>query len=180
MDAMEIRRLGSGDESEYRRIHLRSLEIFPDNFGTLFAEQRAKPRLQFEDFIANNDPDNFVFGAFRGTELAAIAGFRRGDREKTRHRGEIVQVFVDSELQGRNVGELLVRAVVEAVFSNPEIESLELSLVADNDKAKRLYEKVGFKTYGIRHGYFKHGERYWDQRFMEMSRETYFAKVAAD
>jgi len=180
MDAIEIRRLKHGDESEYRRTHLRSLEVYPDHFGTLFEEQSAKPRLQFEDFVQNSDPDNFVFGAFCDTELAAIAGFRRGDRQKTRHRGEIVQVFVDPKFQGRNIGESLLRAVIQAAFSIPGIESLELSLVADNEKAERLYKKVGFETYGIRHGYFKQGEQSWDQRFMEMSKETYFAKMSSN
>jgi RimJ/RimL family protein N-acetyltransferase len=162
------RRLAPGEEGEYRRVHLESLLTFPDNFGTRHEDQRLVERLPFEDFISSASEDNFVFGAFVDGELLAIAGFRREGRPKTRHRGEIVQMFVSLAAQGRGIGEMLLRSVIEAAFDLPDMESIELSAVAENDAARRLYERVGFTTYGIRRRHFKLGDRYWDQRFMEL------------
>jgi len=170
---LEIRRLVPGEENLYRKVHLDSLRTFPDHFGTLFEDQCLVERLPFEDFIQNASEDNFVHGAFSGKTLAGIAGFRRESRPKTRHRGEIVQMFVSPAIQGKGVGEKLLRSVIDAAFSLPGLESVELSAVAENEAARKLYERVGFKTYGIRSCYFKHGERYWNQRFMELHRAEY-------
>lgn len=166
-------KLQPGDASVYRRVHLESLKTFPDNFGTLYEDQAKVAKLQFETFIETRSRDNFVIGAFVESELIAIAGFRREERPKTRHRGEVVQVFVRPAFHGQKIGETLVRKVIYAAFSLPGIESLELSLVADNSAARRLYEKIGFETYGVRSGYFKFGENYSDQRFMQLSKKKY-------
>src|SRR6266700_739082 len=167
------RRLKPTDALAYRQVHLESLKTFPDNFGTLYADQAKVVKLQFETFIETGSEDNFMFGAFDKDRMIGIAGFRRGDRPKTCHRGEIVQVFVNPEYHGQRVGESLVRLVVDAAFALPGIESLELSAVASNSSAQRLYEKFGFETYGIRPDYLKFGDKYWDQRFMQMSKKRY-------
>ncbi|MEP6849134.1 MAG: GNAT family N-acetyltransferase [Acidobacteriota bacterium] len=167
------RRLQQGDGYAYRCIHLESLKNFPDNFGTLYEDQVKVPILLFETFIETVSMDNFMIGAFVENELVGIAGFRREERPKTRHRGEIVQVFVRPEFHGQKIGETLVRKAVDAAFLLPGIDSLELSAVADNSAARGLYEKIGFETYGIRSGYFKSSRNYSDQRFMQLSKEKY-------
>ena len=167
------RRLVNGDEGLYRQIHLESLKTFPDNFGTLHEDQAKVPVLQFETFIESNSEDNFMFGAFSDDRLVGISGFKRGDRPKTRHRGDIVQVFVNPEFHGNGIGESLLRLIVDAAFALPGIESLGLSAVTSNSPAQRLYEKLGFETYGIRNNYFKSGEQYWDQRFMQLFKTKY-------
>lgn len=162
-----------GEEGLYRKVHLDSLRIFPDNFGTLFEDQCRSERLPFESFVADASEDNFVHGAFSDEALFGIAGFKRETRPKTRHRGEIVQMFVYPAAQGKGVGEQLLRSVLDAAFLLPGIESVELSAVADNEAARKLYERIGFRTYGVRSRYFKFGESYWDQRFMELHKADY-------
>jgi len=174
---MEIiyRRLGRGDEKSYRHLHLESLKSFPDFFGTRYEEQSKVEKLQFETAIETGSEDNFMFGAFAGAQLIGIAGFRRGDRQKTSHRGELVQVFVARGFQGKKVGESLIREVMAAAFALPGVEILELSAVANNP-VQRLYEKLGFETYTVRKNYFKLGDRSWDQRFMELAKEKYLSE----
>jgi len=101
------RRLERGDEEAYRRVHLESLKTFPDNFGTLHEDQIKVQKLQFEEFIETGTVGSFVFGAFADNELIGIAGFKRGDRPKTKHRGEIVQVFVNRDFQGQKSGRIV-------------------------------------------------------------------------
>ena len=174
---MEItyRRLGPGDEKAYRHLHLESLKTFPDFFGTRYEEQAKVEKLQFETAIETGSEDNFMFGAFAGPQLIGISGFRRGDRPKTRHRGELVQVFVSSDFQGKRVGQSLIRKVIAAAFALSGVEILELSAVANNP-VQRLYEKLGFETYVVRKNYFKLGDRSWDQRFMELAKEKYLSE----
>lgn len=174
---MEIiyRRLVCGDEKSYRRIHLESLKTYPDFFGTRYEEQSKVEKLQFESAIENGSEDIYMFGAFAGEELVGISGFRRGDRPKTRHRGELVQVFVKPDFHGMKVGESLIREVIGAAFTLPGVEIIELSAVASNP-VQKLYEKLGFETYVVRRNYFKLGERSWDQRFMELAKERYVSE----
>jgi RimJ/RimL family protein N-acetyltransferase len=168
------RKLNPSDALEFRRIRLACLQKFPDNFGTLFEDEALKPKLYFEELIEREAPDVFFYGAFADRKLIGIAGFVRGDRTKTRHRGEIVSMYVDPAFHGRQVGENLLRALVKAAFESGGIEQLHLTVVADNLAAARLYERVGFETFGIQKDYFKFEDKYWDQRFMLLAREKFF------
>jgi ribosomal protein S18 acetylase RimI-like enzyme len=167
---ISFRQLKPGDETDYRRIRLACLQNFPDRFGSTFAEEAASPRLKFEEYIAKGSTDHLMFGAFAADELVGIAGFSRQPRAKTRHRGEIVQMYVDPGFRGRRLGENILAAVIDAAFALDGVESIELSVVADNAAASRLYQKLGFEIYGRRKNYFKSGDRYWDQLFMELDK----------
>lgn len=167
------RKLIPEDALDFRRIRLECLRKFPDNFGTLYEDEFPKPKLYFEDLIEQNSPDSFFFGAFDEEYLIGIAGFVRGDRTKTRHRGEIVAMYVDPDFRGQRVGENLLRALIEAVFNIDGIEQVQLTVVADNAAAVGLYERIGFESFGMQKNYFKAGEKYWDQNFMQLMKDNF-------
>ncbi|HEY8562127.1 MAG TPA: GNAT family N-acetyltransferase [Pyrinomonadaceae bacterium] len=173
---MEIvyRKLKPSEARDYRRVRLACLENYPDSFGTLYENEVGKTKLYFEEAIERAAPDVFFFGAFADNNLIGIAGFVRGDRTKTRHRGELVSMYVDPAFHGRRVGEGLVRALAEAVFAIDGIEQIHLTVVADNRAAVRLYERIGFETFGVQKNYFKLGEKRWDQCFMQLERKSFF------
>jgi RimJ/RimL family protein N-acetyltransferase len=168
---ISFRQLTSADSLDYRRVRLECLQTFPDNFGSACEEESKIPQLKFEKYLLENNSDNFMFGAFDGEDLIGICGFSREDRNKTKHRGEIVQMYVNPNFAGQRIGFDLLRKTVEKALENSEIEQIVLSLVADNQAANKLYEKVGFVEYGRLQNYFKQGERYWNQRFMVLERK---------
>jgi ribosomal protein S18 acetylase RimI-like enzyme len=172
---MEIiyRKLQPRDTGSYRLVRLEGLKNFPDSFGSTYAEESINPKLKFETIIEENFGDSFMVGAFCEGQLIGITGFHRAERRKTRHRGEIVQVYVDPKYRGQKVGENLVRMVVENAFEIEGIEQLELSVVSNNISATSIYKKLGFEIYGEQKHYFKDGERVWDQQFMQLSKEHY-------
>lgn len=167
------RKLKSEDASAFRHVRLECLRKFPESFGTIYEDEIGKEKLYFEEMIEQNLPDIFFYGAFAGDDLIGEAGFVRGNRTKTRHRGEIVAMYVNPDFHGQKVGENLLRALIKAVFKLDGIESIELTVVADNDSAVRLYERVGFETFGVQKNYFKFGEKYWNQRFMQLTKERF-------
>lgn len=167
------RKLKSDEAKDFRRVRLECLQNFPESFGTLFEDEAGKAKLYFEEKIEQNVPDIFFFGAFSGDELIGIAGFVRGDRTKTRHRGELVAMYVNPGFHGQKVGENLLRALIKAAFNLGGVESVELTVVADNDSAVRLYERIGFETFGVQKNYFKSGEKYWNQRFMQLTKDGF-------
>jgi len=171
---IQIRKLKPYDSPKYREIRLACLKNDPDSFGTLYEEEAKIPKLKFETFIESEAQDHFMFGAFDDEKLIGIMGFERMDRQRARHRGEVVQVYVDPNYRGQNVGEQLLRGTLEHAFTLDGVEQAQLSAIAANESAIRLYEKVGFKTYGVQLKYFKIGDNYKDQYFMQLFKSDYF------
>ena len=168
-----IRKLQPHESTVYRDLRLACLKNVPEYFGSSYEEEILNPKLMFETFIENDSPDHVMFGAFDNEQLIGITGFNRMARQRAMHRGEIVQVYVDSSYRGQNIGEMLIRQALNYAFTLDGIEQVQLSVIANNQTAIRLYEKLGFKTFGVQPRYFKAGDRYMDQQFMQLFRSDY-------
>jgi RimJ/RimL family protein N-acetyltransferase len=82
-------------------------------------------------------------------------------------------VYVDGNHRGQNIGLRLLRGLIEEAFKLEGLELLELGVVAGNKAAIALYEKLGFRTYGVQQRYFKVGDKYMDQQFMQLFKSNY-------
>ena len=98
-----IRRLEPHDQGAYRALRLESLRTNPALFGTTYAEAAAMPSLPFETFIRERAPDHAMFGAFVDGTLVGLCGFRRETRERARHSGELVEMYVAPHVAGRGL-----------------------------------------------------------------------------
>ena len=69
--------------------------------------------------------------------------------------------------EGRGARQLLAEKIVDAVvdYARDEVEQLLLSVIDDNARAKRFYEKMGFEPYGLERRALKIGDRYYDEEF---------------
>jgi hypothetical protein len=93
-------------------MRLQALQRNPRVFGSTYAETHATPVLPFERFIAASDEENPMFGAFSHGELGGTCGLLRETRQRTRHRAELVHMYVAPWLQGQGVGGNLVATAV--------------------------------------------------------------------
>jgi UDP-4-amino-4,6-dideoxy-N-acetyl-beta-L-altrosamine N-acetyltransferase len=60
---------------------------------------------------------------------------------------------------GKGIGTSVSRAVVEFGFRQLNLHRIHLSVVATNERAVRLYERLGFSREGcLRHGQFRNGD----------------------
>ena len=143
-----IRRLEPGEEGLYRAMRLQGLERYASLFGSTYAETVATPVLPFEQFIAAGDEENPMFGAFTRGELGGICGLHRETRERSRHRAELVHMYVAPWLQGQGVGAELVATAVRYGLDRIGLRQIVLGVMADNDPAVRLYRGAGFRVYG--------------------------------
>ena len=98
--------------------------------------------------LAPDSPD-WVFGAFVANELAGVVGLAREPRAKNRHKGAMFGMYVAPEHGRRGVGAALLRRVIEAARSQPGLEQLVLTVTETNVAARTLYEKFGFRSFGI-------------------------------
>ena len=171
--SITIRKLQPHESAIYREARLACLKNAPQYFGSTYEEEVLNPKFMFETFIEDESPDHVMFGAFDDDRLIGITGFNRMARQRAMHRGELVQVYVDPNYRGQNIGEKLIRFVLEDAFGLDGIEQIQLSVIAGNDRAIRLYEKLGFKTFGVQPRYFKVGNTYLDQQFMQLFKSDY-------
>jgi RimJ/RimL family protein N-acetyltransferase len=80
--------------------------------------------------------------------LVAMAGISRETREKQRHRSSVWGVYVAPSCRGRGYGRSVVAACVDHARTWPKIESVTLSVSAEGEAARSLYESLGFTTWG--------------------------------
>ena len=84
---IHFRKLLPSDTKQYRETRLGALKLFPENFGSSYETEAAKPKLAFEINIELQNDKAFIVGAFDGEKLFGICGFVQETNEKTRHRG---------------------------------------------------------------------------------------------
>jgi ribosomal protein S18 acetylase RimI-like enzyme len=171
---ISYRKLKSSEAKDFRQIRLECLKNFPEKMGTSFEDEAGKTKLHYESLIEQELTDQFFFGAFSDNELIGIAGFVRDQRIKTRHCGEVVAMYVKTGFQGQKVGENILREVIKTAFDLAGLEQIYLTVYDDNDSAVGLYQRTGFETCGVQKNYFKSGDKYWDRRFMQLTREKFF------
>jgi RimJ/RimL family protein N-acetyltransferase len=154
MQHVAIRRLEPGEQGLYRAMRLQALQRNPRLYGSTYAESAATPMLPLERSIAANDEENVMFGAFTRGELGGMCGLIRETREQTRHRAELVHMYVAPWLQGQGVGAQLVETAVRYGIDRVGLQQIVLGVMADNEPAIRLYRRSGFREYGRLERYF--------------------------
>ena len=142
----EIRRLVPADASAYRALRLRALWEFPQAFTSSHAEDEKLPLEATERRL--DSPHRRFWGAFDGDELVGMVGLDRETRPKNQHKAIVVGMYVAHERMGRGTG----RALLEALIADARdwgLELLVLTVTHAESSARRLYERCGFRSFGI-------------------------------
>jgi ribosomal protein S18 acetylase RimI-like enzyme len=158
--SVQLRRLSADDAELFRDIRLEGLQREPDAFGSTFELESEQPLSYFADRIGRST----VFGAFRESELLGVAGFAVQQGPKHGHKGLLWGMYVRSEARKAGLGRGLVQAVIE--HARKHVELLQLSVVSENQPARRLYASLGFEEYGIDRRGAKYRGRYHDDVLM--------------
>lgn len=116
------------------------LRTAPEEFPET-AEQEA-------NWIRSYDggPNVLIAVSLEGT-LVGTADLVFFPMKKTRHRCEI-GIAIAKEYWGLGIGSLLLDELIRLAKATPGAEQIELSVAAENVRAKRLYEKKGFISVG--------------------------------
>lgn len=167
---IEYRILKPSESKKYREIRLECLKNAAENFGSTYEEQSVLPELFFEGAIKNSDTNAKIFGAFNENDLIAICGYTREKGIKTKHKALLVQVYTKPEYRGKNISYELMKYMIDKMFEDETLEQITLGVVSDNHAAIKVYERLGFKEYGLHKNYFKGGDIYRHQVLMILER----------
>ena len=157
---ISIRQLTPGDAALFRSIRLAGLREAPAAFGSTFEVEFTKPLAWFFDRLRGS----VVFGAFCGSRIVGTAGLVIRSEEKEAHKGLLWGMYVRPGARGTGIAQRLVEAVI--AYARPRVELVQLSVVVGNERARRLYARLGFVEYGIEKNSLKHHGRYYDEILM--------------
>ena len=160
---MEIRRLAAPDAPAYRPLRLRALREHPEAFTSSYEENADLALADTERRLASTVTT--MWGAFDGDTLFGAVGLDRETRLKNRHKASLVAMYVAPEHAGRGAG----RALVDALLREARGEGLELlvlTVTEGNSGATRLYERAGFRSFGIEPRAIKVGPTYYAKNHM--------------
>jgi ribosomal protein S18 acetylase RimI-like enzyme len=76
-------------------------------------------------------------------------------------------MYIEPEFRGKGIGKSLLLSLIEKATSECEgLEQIHLTVVSNNEPAKRLYTSLGFEVYGVEPHALKFGGHYLDEDLM--------------
>jgi RimJ/RimL family protein N-acetyltransferase len=155
-----IRLLVLADADAFRSIRLEGLRDAPEAFGSTFEKESSEPGQYFVDRLTRNT----VFGGFAGDRLVGVAGFYSFEDTKSRHKGVLWGMYIKPEARGSGLATALVETLLE--HADKVVEQVQLTVVADNPRARRFHQRMGFVEYGLEERALKYNGAYFDEVLM--------------
>ncbi len=138
-----IRGGGSSDWDLLQRTRLGALADAPEAFTATYAEERRYPMQRWQARVARDA--SFVAGQEMGIALAADSQGTLIEQDPLTR--QLVSMWVAPGHRSGGVGERLVEAVSKWAKADGA-SVLVLGVFEGNDRARRLYERVGFRPTG--------------------------------
>jgi GNAT superfamily N-acetyltransferase len=135
-----VRRATVDDWELVRDVRLAALQEAPYAFGSTYAREREFDEETWRGRLSN--PDGPTFLAFDGDKVVGIDGVftENGDRI-------LVAMWVAPDARRGGVGAALTEAVCDWAKARGD-KRVYLSVADGNERARRLYERVGFVMTG--------------------------------
>src|SRR5947209_4851615 len=88
--------------------------------------------------------------------------------DRGRYRGIIWGMYVPREMRGKGIGKALLEAAIAYAKTLPGLEQINVSVVITSKEAHRLFQLLGFETYGLERHALKLNNKYFDQELMTL------------
>ncbi|MUK87977.1 GNAT family N-acetyltransferase [Ornithinibacillus sp. L9] len=161
---MEIKQLKVSDSESLVKIRLESLRNNPEAYSSSYEEVKVQPLELHESRLQSQE--SFTFGAFDEEQLIGTVALVKENRQKLRHRANIVSMYVIPTKRRLGVGMKLLQAAIEKARILDNIEQLHLTVASENKSAVQLYAQAGFEEYGTEKKALKIDNNYVDVKYM--------------
>ena len=157
---MRIVRLGPDDVGPFLNLRGQALDGDPDAFRYTTADDRRAGEAAWRERLRRD----YVIGAVADEGLIGIGGFARLTGDKIDHKGLIWGMYVRPEARGRGVADALMLALLE--HARARVRLVQLTVMADNPRARAFYERHGFRLYGVEPQAVRQGGELRDEALM--------------
>jgi RimJ/RimL family protein N-acetyltransferase len=159
---VHIRIATSQDAHDYKRYldgirEERLLTLIPPRHST------PRPISKYEKFILKHDGngESVLFLATENSELIGTIHLTQIERQELGH-AVFLGLNVKKTFRGKGIGTVLLLHGMDWAKEKPAIERIELEVLANNQHAISMYEKVGFVKEGVKKSAVKKGSEYID------------------
>jgi ribosomal protein S18 acetylase RimI-like enzyme len=152
----------------YRVLRLRGLREHPESFGETPESFEAKSNQQIVERVeAQKRIGGVILAAISSAGvLIGTVGLAINEAEKSRHRGTLWGMYVVPEARNQGVARALINELLIRAERISELEQIHLAVVTTNQSAYRLYQGMGFVTYGTDPKVLKTGGQAFDEYLM--------------
>jgi ribosomal protein S18 acetylase RimI-like enzyme len=141
-----IRALSPDDASDYQHIRREALEDSPFAFGSSPSDDRARSIEFVREALSSTD--QAIFGAFM-PDLVGVVGLYRDQGMKARHKAHLWGLYVRPAHRSAGLGRGLVEVAVGFARSLGGVNQVHLAVSERATSAARLYQSLGFVTWGV-------------------------------
>ncbi|MCD5003187.1 GNAT family N-acetyltransferase [Enterococcus saccharolyticus] len=167
MITIYTRKLQLTDLDAFIQLRLQALKDTPEAFASNYQREKNFPKEVFIERLQATDTQ-FTIGGFDNERLVAVAAFIRNNYPRTNHKGLIVAVYCDPDFRGTTIAtDVLVKLITEAQQLE-NLAVLNLSVISTNVRARKFYQKLGFKKYGTEPKALFDGEKYLDEDLLQL------------
>ena len=146
---MRVDRLVPSDAPAYRRLMLEAYESAADAFTSTVDERSGEPMSFWIRRIADPAGLAAVFGAFEGTELVGAIALEYSSKPRTRHKAQVLGMYVTPAARRRQAARRLLAAAMENARAREGVCVLTLTATEGNCPAIDLYRSAGFEVFGV-------------------------------
>jgi RimJ/RimL family protein N-acetyltransferase len=138
---LTIRRAQLGDEPILREIRLQALSDAPAAFGSTYERELARTTADWQRWIS---PGVTFILEDAAVAQGIVAGLHDADNPTVVH---LMAMWVHPKIRGSGGADELVAAVIAWSLSEGA-KSVQLKVIEGNDRARRCYERNGFRHTG--------------------------------
>ena len=145
-----IRPLTAADVQPYKSLRDEALECAPESFSSDHAASANRPASAYAPRFGAPASGHFFLGAFHSAgQLLGCIGCERELLPQQQHSARLVSMMVAPAAQRRGIGQQLLAACIHQAEQVPGLEQLTLTVTASNPHVVRLYERAGFRAWGL-------------------------------
>jgi ribosomal protein S18 acetylase RimI-like enzyme len=165
-NAAEIRLFTEQDAQALWNLRMLALQTDPWSFVDSPEELRAISVEEFATRLRADHAENFIVGAFEQHTAVGMVGCYQEVPLKRCHKAWIWGVFVKPAARGRGIARSLMHAAIEHAKAIDGLDMVMLTVSVDQPAPRKLYESLGFRSFGVEPKGIKIGNQAHDEEHM--------------
>ncbi|MBJ7314361.1 GNAT family N-acetyltransferase [Rugamonas sp. CCM 8940] len=158
------RPLNENDSGVFKEIRLVAIADSPSTVWPTAEEEEMRTSAEVQAKLQQT-ASQVVFGTFFDGQLIAIAGLRRESLVQVAHKALVWGVFVRQEFRKEGIARHLFECIKQYADKTGVLQ-IHLSVNSENQRAKNLYESLGFRKFATEPRSMRIGKRFYDEEHM--------------